>query len=132
MIVIDASAVVELLLASSKGRRIRARLDSGAPQLHAPQLVDLEVTSALRKAVRLGVLPQARAELALKDLQDLQVLRHGHLPLLGRIWALRHNLTAYDAVYVALAEALRAPLLTCDARLAAASGARAAVEVVGA
>lgn len=85
--------------------------------LHAPHLLDVEVTAALRRRVRLGQTRPTRAFEALADLADLAALRWDHAPLLGRAWELRENVTAYDGVYVALAEALDAVLVTSDVRL---------------
>lgn len=122
MIVLDASAVVELLLGTELGRTIAVRIADPALGLHAPHLVDVEAAQALRHYVDEGELDRAAAGAALEDLRSLDMERHAHEPLLDRVWALRENLTAYDAVYVALAEALDAVLLTCDARLARAPG----------
>jgi predicted nucleic acid-binding protein len=94
-------------------------------------LADVEVAQTLRRYVREGALDPDSAATALEDLRSLDVERHGHEPLLERVWALRDNLTAYDAVYVALAEALDARLLTCDVRLARAPGMSRRVELVG-
>jgi predicted nucleic acid-binding protein len=99
--------------------------------LAAPELIDLEVTAVLRRQVLAGRLDQHRAELALEDLSRLQIQRAAHLPLLARIWTLRDNLSAYDAAYVALAEALDVELLTADARLASAPGLRCRITVLG-
>jgi predicted nucleic acid-binding protein len=122
VIVLDASAVVELLLGTASGRAIADRLDDPEVSLHAPHLVDVEVAQALRRYVREGQIDDASAGTALADLRALDLERHPHDPLLDRVWALRGNLTAYDAVYVALAEALDATLLTCDGRLVRAPG----------
>jgi predicted nucleic acid-binding protein len=130
MIVLDASALVELLLGTELGRSVGARIADPALGLHTPHLADVEVTQALRRYAREGSLPADSAAAALAELRSLDLERHSHEPLLDRVWALRANLTAYDAVYVALAEALAAPLLTCDARLARAPGLRARVELV--
>lgn len=129
MIVLDASALVELLLGSELGRAVGARIADPELGLHAPHLADVEVAQALRRYVREGVLEAPAAEAALAELRALDLERHSHEPLLERVWALRENVTAYDAVYVALAEALDAPLLTCDGRLARAPGLRARVEL---
>ena len=118
MIVLDASALVELLLASDRGRAVAARISAPSLGLHVPHLADVEVAQALRRFVRDGEIDADRAASALDDLRSLDLERHGHEPLLDRVWALRQNLTAYDAVYVALAEALDTTLLTCDGRLA--------------
>lgn len=99
--------------------------------LHAPHLLDVEVTQVLRRFERTGSLAATRAEEALDDLRALRVVRHPTLALLGRVWGLRENLSAYDALYVALAEALEAPLLTTDRRIARAPGHTAEVVVAG-
>ena len=130
MIVLDASALVELLLGTDQGRSIAARIADPGLGLHAPHLADVEVTQALRRYVREGELDPASAATALEELRSLDLERHGHEPLLDRVWALRHNLTAYDAVYVALAEALDSALLTCDGRLAGAPVVSRRVELV--
>jgi predicted nucleic acid-binding protein len=106
------------------------RAFEGSEQMHAPQLLDIEITQVLRRLVRQKEITVARAELALQDLADLVVERHAHQALIPRIWQLRDSLSAYDGAYVALAEALAAPLLTCDAKLAGAHGHRATVELV--
>ncbi len=129
MIVVDASAVLELLLRTQAAEAVEARLLSGEA-LHAPHLLDVEIAQVLRRYCRAGQLGAARAAEALADLADLRIERHPHDLFLPRIWALRDNLTAYDAAYVALAEALDAPLLTRDRRLAGAAGHGARVEVV--
>ncbi len=98
--------------------------------LHAPALCDVEVAAGLRRALLGGLLSVPRAQEALADLHDLPLTRHGHLGLLGRILELRANLSAYDAAYVALAERLRAELLTADRALARAAEAHAAVRVL--
>lgn len=128
MIVLDASALVELVLVTPAGRRIAGRIADPVLGLHVPHLVDVEVTQALRRFAREGEIDAASATAALEDLRDLDLQRHAHEPLLQRVWELRENLTAYDAVYVALAEVLDAPLLTCDAPLARAPGHAARVE----
>lgn len=130
MIVCDASAVVELLLGTPLGRAIAVRVADPEHELHAPQLLGVEVTQALRRWEQRGWVAPADAARAIVDLRDLGVVGHPHDDLLPRAWALRANLTIYDGVYVALAEALACPLVTCDRRLARAPGHRAAVEVV--
>ncbi len=122
MIVLDASAVLELLLGTERGHAIADRIADPALGLHVPHLVDVEVAQALRRLVNCGELGQEDARVAIEDLSTLDLERHAHEPLLARIWALRENLTAYDATYVALAEALDAILVTCDGRLARAPG----------
>ena len=129
MIVLDASAVLEWLLQTRVGARVEARVFSEAATLHAPHLVDIEVAQVLRRYVKKGLITGSRGDQALEDLVDLSLTRYPHDMLLSRIWALRDNLTAYDAAYVALAEALDAPLVTCDTKIAAAPGHRARVEI---
>ena len=131
MIVLDASAVVELLLDTPAGDAVARRIADPALALHSPHLLDVEVVQALRRYAREGDLDAAAAAAALDDLRRLGLQRHSHEPLLDRIWQLRENLSAYDAAYVALAEALDAVLLTCDSRLIRAPGATAKVELVG-
>jgi predicted nucleic acid-binding protein len=131
MIVMDASAAVELLLGTEKGARVFRRLhERGAEPLHCPHLFDLEVASALRSSVQRGDLSAGRAHEALMDLHDLAVTRYPHDVVLDRVWELRDAVTTYDGCYLALAEALEAPLLTCDKHLGKAHGHRARVEVI--
>jgi predicted nucleic acid-binding protein len=133
MIVLDASAAVDWLLQTPAGQRIEQRIYAG-PQaqtetLHTVHLLDVEFAQVVRRLVREGTLAPKRAEEAIEDLAALRMVRYGPVLLLKRIWQLRQNLSAYDASYVALAEELRAPLITRDRRLAAAPGHKAAVEV---
>lgn len=130
MIVLDASTIVEMLLGTSRGRAIAERVADPALGLHVPHLADVEVAQALRRYEREGELDADEARSAIETLGELDLERHSHEPLLRRVWVLRDNLTAYDAVYVALAEALDATLLTCDARLARAPGLARRVELV--
>ena len=130
MIVVDASAVLEALLRTAAAESVEMRLFEGRQPLHAPHLLDVEVAQVLRRYAAAGEIDEQRGREALADLADFPVHRHPHDLLLPRVWDLRHNLTAYDAVYVALAEALDAPLITRDRRLAAASGHEAKVELV--
>lgn len=130
MIVLDASAVLELLLGTELGRSIAMRIADPEISLHAPHLIDVEVAQALRRYVQKGELDRDTAQVALEDLRSLDIERHAHEPLLDRVWALRDNMTAYDAVYVALAEALDAILLTCDGRLARAPGLGKQIELI--
>jgi predicted nucleic acid-binding protein len=130
MIVLDASAVLELMFRTPAGLEVARRIASDAETLHAPHLIDIECLQAVRRYCRAGVVDEARARLALEDLAALDVTRYPHDAVWQRIWALRDNVTAYDAAYVALAEALRAPLLTTDARIARAPGHAARVELI--
>ena len=127
MVVLDASAAVEVLLRGVVGHAIRERL--AGEELHAPFLVELEVVEALLRNVRAGALSLDRSLEALDDFADLSLVRYPLGALRDRVWELRENLTAYDAVYVALAEALGAPLVTCDRALARAPGTQAAIEL---
>ncbi|MGH9311130.1 MAG: type II toxin-antitoxin system VapC family toxin [Vicinamibacterales bacterium] len=130
MIVVDASALLEFLLQTSLGARVEARLFGEEDELHAPHLLDVEIAQGLRRLVRTGEVSSGRAEEAIADLTDLDLHRHAHLDLLDRAWKLRDNISAYDAVYVALAEAIEAPIVTCDGPLAKAPGHRARIEVI--
>ena len=130
MIVLDASALVELLLDTVAGRRVAILLDDPALALHAPHLIDVETISVLRRFARENVIEEEDAEAAIEDLLALDLQRHSHEGLLERCWALRKNMSAYDAMYIALAEALGATLVTCDAHLARAPGTRIRIEVV--
>jgi predicted nucleic acid-binding protein len=127
--VVDASALLEVLLRTERGARIEARLLVAGESLHAPHLLDVEVAQVLRRYEAAGRLSAERGAQALADLADFPLLRYPHDWLLPRMWELRENLTAYDAAYVALAEVLLVPLVSCDARLASASGHSARVEV---
>jgi len=130
VIVIDASALIEVLLNTPASAKVTERLFGSADTLHAPHLLDLEVAQVLRRYTLSGEMSVERSEQALEDLADLPLNRYPHDIFLRRIWSLRRNLTAYDAAYVALAEALDAPLITRDAALARVSGHRARVEVL--
>lgn len=124
MVVVDASvAVAALTEGASRGAAAREALRRAA-SLHAPHLIDLEVVSAIRRLARGGALAPQDAESAIADLPGLPIRRYEHTPFLARIWALRDNVTPYDAAYVSLAEALDAPIVTTDGRLAGAVGAR--------
>jgi predicted nucleic acid-binding protein len=130
VIVVDASALLEALLRTPAAEAVEARLFDPRRTLHAPHLLDVEVAQVLRRYAAAGEIDQERGRAALADLADFPLRRYPHTFLLARVWELRNNLTAYDAVYVALAEALGAPLLTCDRRLAGAAGHRARIELV--
>jgi predicted nucleic acid-binding protein len=130
VIVIDASAVLEILLNTRAAARVAERVFAPGETLHAPHVLDLEVAQALRRYVLSGDTDEDRGQEALRDFCDLPLSRYPHEPFLERIWDLRRNITAYDAAYLALAEALRAPLVTRDAKLARAPGHRAQVELL--
>jgi predicted nucleic acid-binding protein len=116
-------------LQTSAGQRIEKRIYTGKESLHAPHLLDLEVTQVLRRLVREGTVPAHRADEAVDDLLDLRITRYPHFLLLPEIWRFRHNFSAYDAAYVVLAEQPGATLVTRDRRLASASRHRAMVEL---
>lgn len=130
MIVLDASAVVELLLDTPAGRRVGILIEDPAIGLHVPHLLDVEVISVLRRLTRERAIGETDAQKAIDDLLALDLQRHSHEALAERAWSLRKNVTVYDAMYVALAEALSATLVTCDAKLAKSSGVGVRVEVV--
>lgn len=130
MIVVDASTLVEVLLRSEDGQAIEERLFEDGETLHAPHLLDIEVAHAIRRYTIKGGIDSERGRVALEVLAALPMDRYPHGFLLRRIWDLRNNLTAYDAVYVALAEALEVPLVTRDRRLAAAARHYARIELV--
>jgi predicted nucleic acid-binding protein len=129
VIVVDASALLELLLGTECAEKIGARILSPEETLHAPHLLDVEIAQALRRLALLEDVGKERAEQAFEDLDGIVIERHAHRELLPRIWQLRESLTAYDGAYVALAEVLGAPLLTCDARLGRSHGHGAKIEV---
>ena len=129
MLVVDASVLGPALVDDTPaGDSARARLRGHA--LVAPELIDLEVVSVLRRQLLAGVLDARRAELALADLLELPLRRVSHLRLLSRCWQLRHNLTVYDAAYVALAEVLGLVLVTGDARLSTSPGLRCDIDLL--
>ena len=129
MIVVDASSVVDVLLGGRTAAAIEARWRHDRGPLHAPHLLDVEVLSALRRLVRDRVVAEERGGAAIDAFARFRVRRWSHRPLRARIWELRHNLTAYDAAYVALAERLDCPLTTSDAPLARSSGHGARIEL---
>jgi predicted nucleic acid-binding protein len=130
MIVVDASAVLESLLRTPAAKAVEGRLFDTGQTLHAPHLLDVEVAQVIRRYAASGEIESERGRAALADLADFPLNRYPHDFLLPRVWDLRNNLSAYDAVYISLAEALDAPLLTRDRRLASAPGHRALVELV--
>lgn len=128
VLIVDTSAVIEVLTAAAPDQTLVERLSSDG-DLHAPHLLDVEVLQVLRGLVRAGTLSSDRAEDARLDFADLAIIRYPHEALADRAWQLRENVTAYDAVFLALAEFTGAPLITCDRRLARAPDVTAAVEV---
>jgi len=129
LIVVDASVLAPALGDDGPdGDRARERLRG--QRLVAPQLIDLEVASVWRRQVAAGAMDVRRADLALDDLVSMPMRRAPHSALLRRCWQLRDNLTMYDIAYIALAEALGAPLLTADRRLGRATGVRCTVELI--
>ncbi|MEY3205154.1 MAG: hypothetical protein RLZZ21_1485 [Planctomycetota bacterium] len=130
MIVLDASAALELLLRATDHPWLVDRVLRSGETIAAPHFLDLEVTHVLRRFVIAGELTEARARQAIEDHLAMGIARYPHDGLLERIWTLRANCTAYDAAYLALSEALDASLITFDKRLADVPGARATVEVV--
>lgn len=130
MIVVDASALLESLLRTPAAGSVDERLFDSGESLHAPHLIDVEVAQVVRRYAASGEIDGRAGRAVLADLADFPVHRYPHDWLLPRVWELRHNLSAYDAVYVALAEALDAPLLTRDRRLVSAKGHRATMELV--
>jgi len=131
VIVVDASVLVTALADDGQdGDQARTRL--AGQRLAAPQIVDLEVVSVLRRLTRTGQVEQRRAALALTDLVELPIERAPDLPLLQRCWELKANVTVYDAAYIALAETLGVVFLTSDARLARATGIQCPIELISA
>jgi predicted nucleic acid-binding protein len=130
VIVVDASALLEALLRTPAAGAVETRLFRPRQTLHAPHLIDVEVAQVVWRYAANGEIDGERGRAALIDLADLPLRRYPHDFLLPRVWDLRNNLTAYDAVYVALAEVLDAPLITRDKRLATAAGHYARIELV--
>lgn len=118
------------MLNTVRGNVAAERLNKVDVTLHAPHLVGVEVAQAVRRYVRTGTLPQERGREALEHLAELDLRRYPHDPLLPRMWSLRENLTAYDAAYLSLAEALDAPLLTFDRAFQSVPGSLAVVEIL--
>ncbi|MGE0667330.1 MAG: type II toxin-antitoxin system VapC family toxin [Sphingomonadales bacterium] len=129
MTVVDASVLVEVLLRTRAGQALSRRVLRSGETLHGPHLIDIEVAHAIRRATAKGDIAVQRGHDALADLIGFPLRRYRHDVLLPRIWELRANVTAYDGAYVALAELLDAPLLTCDGPLARSSGHRARIEL---
>ena len=130
MIVVDASVILELLLQTPAAAAVEDRIFANGETLHAPYLLDVEVAQVLRRYASRGEISEARGRRALELLASVPLRRYPHEPLLQRIWALRGNLTAYDAAYVALAEGLDATLLTRDDHLARAPAFRRVAELL--
>lgn len=130
MLVVDASCLYEFLIGNPEGETIRRRLDAD-PEYAAPHVVDVEVLGAVRRQHMLGILDGTEASQAIKDLAAWPGERFSHILLLERAWELRDNVRGSDAMYVALAEALEAVLLTTDRRLAAATGPTCRIEAIG-
>lgn len=130
MIVVDASALLDVLLRTPAAGAIEARLFEPGETLHAPHLVDLEVVQVIRRHAADGVIDARRGGAMLAYLAGFPLHRYPHYSLLPRVWELRNNFTAYDAAYVALAETLAAPLLTLDRHLASAARHYTRVEVI--
>ena len=130
MIVVDASALIEVLLGTRAAGILAERLFADGETLHAPHLIDVEVAQVLRRYALAGTLGADRGAEALEDLADFPIARYLHQPFLFRMWELRHDVTAYDAAYLALAEALDAPLVTRDAKLASSTGHRVRIDLV--
>lgn len=130
MVVLDASAVIDLLLARHAAAKLADRIFGRGELIAAPHLIDPEVVQTIRRLLRTGEIEIAQANAALDLFPFVEIERHPHDVLLRRTWFLRDNLTAYDATYVALAEALDAPLITRDARLARSSGHSARIEFI--
>jgi len=133
MLVVDASAVVELLLVRPAAEDVERHIVAHGYALHAPHLLDIEVLSALRRLVAYGEASSDRAVEALTDLCDLPVERYAHDALIQSAWRLRDNFSAYDAAYLALAELLTedgATLLTADAGFARATRKHSRVDVL--
>jgi len=127
--VLDASAVIELVLGTRSGMEILRRVSHPQLSLHSPELVDIEVLNTLRRYELADIVPPDRVAQAIDNLSDLDMRRHPHGPIIPRLWSWRYNLTSYDAAYVTLAEGLDAPLLTTDARLGRAPRLPVRVEV---
>ena len=130
MIVIDASAMLDVLLRTPAAGAIEDRIFASGETLHAPHLLDLEVAQVLRRFTISGTMRADQGLSALEYLRDFRITRYAHTIFLPRIWELRANMTAYDAAFVALAESLGATLLTRDRKLSKAPGHDALIEYI--
>ncbi len=130
MLVVDASCLFEALTEGPHAEAVRERLGSD-PDHVAPHIIDVEVFGVIRREHRFGRLGPTAASQAVDELRDWPGERCGHRPLLGRAWELKDTVRGWDAMYVALAEALEAVLVTADRRLAAARGPECSIEVIG-
>lgn len=130
MIVLDASAAIELLLAMSLGAQVTEVLADPDQVVVAPHLLDLEIMQVLRRLESSGALTRARASDAFHDFKQLDITRYAHDALADRVWQLRGHVTAYDAAYIALTETVDASLVTCDSKLAKAGGHYAQIHVI--
>ena len=126
MIVVDASAIVDLLVERPVNTDLYTRISD--EDLHAPHLIDIEVLAALRRMERESTLSRDAAQTVTTQHGELSIQRNPHAPLVRRIWSLRSAMTTYDAAYVALAEAPEVPLVTSDARLGRSRGHHAIIE----
>jgi predicted nucleic acid-binding protein len=129
VIVVDASALLEVLLRTPAAAAVERRLFEPSETLHAPHLLDVEIAQVVRRYAANGEIDGERGRMALADPADFPLQRYPHDLLLPRVWDLRDHLTAYDSIYVALAEVLDAPLLTRDKRLAALPGHHVRIEL---
>lgn len=126
--VVDASAIMEMLLGTGKGLQVERRVFGANETLHEPHLLDLEVLQVVRRHLLSKLIDVVRAQQALDDFRTLKFKRYAHDVFQRRIWSLRNNFTAYDAMYVALAEEIGATLVTCDSKMG--SGHNAKVELI--
>lgn len=131
MLIVDASCLVESLTQGGLAGAVDERMQAD-DDLAAPHIVDVEVFGAVRRDWGAGEMDRTAAELAIKDLEAWPGERFSHRPFLARAWELRDNVRGWDAMYVALAEALNSPLITLDRRLAAAHGPACRIELIGA
>jgi predicted nucleic acid-binding protein len=123
LVVVDSSALLDYILGNgTRAAWVEGQLDEAEWNLHAPHLIDIEAAAVMRRLERAGELPAEHGRAGIELMHGFRLVRYPHVRLLGRIWELRHNLTASDAAYAALAETLDVPLVTTDERLARAPG----------